>query len=95
MDGERSSLPFHPGGKVEADHPDRGLVGDGRAVETFAGMVFVRWDPDAAVTAFALLTYFWSFSRPMACSTIGSRIARRNTAAGTPHRSKRSWGPSF
>lgn len=33
----------------------------GKAVETFGGKVFVRWDPDAAVTAFAPVAYFIEF----------------------------------
>jgi hypothetical protein len=32
-----------------------------KAVETVGGKVFVRWDADAAVTAFAPVTYFLEF----------------------------------
>lgn len=37
------------------------LVEPGRAVDTFGGKVYVRWDPDAAVTAFGPVTYFIEF----------------------------------
>jgi hypothetical protein len=63
MDGGRACIPAHPQGEVERDNPDRDLVDRGKAVETFGGKVFVRWDPDAQVTAFAPVAYFIEFPK--------------------------------
>jgi hypothetical protein len=54
-------FPAHPEGELETSDADRSLVDQGQAVDTFGGKVFVRWDPDAAVTAFAPVTYFLEF----------------------------------
>lgn len=61
MDDGGALLPVHPEGEVETADRDRDLVDRGKAVETFGGKVFVRWDADAAVTAFAPVTYFLEF----------------------------------
>ena len=58
MDDNQALVPAHPQGEVDEGDRDRDLVDRGKAVETFGGKVFVRWDPDAAVTAFAPVTYF-------------------------------------
>ena len=61
MEGNRVLIPAHPQGEVESGDRDQDLVDRGKAVETFGGKVFVRWDADAAVTAFAPVTYFLEF----------------------------------
>jgi len=61
MEGNRVLIPAHPQGEVESGDRDQNLVDRGKAVETFGGKVFVRWDADAAVTAFAPVTYFLEF----------------------------------
>jgi hypothetical protein len=61
MEDDRVVIPAHPQGEVELGDRDQNLVGRGRAVETFGGKVYVRWDADAAVTAFAPVTYFLEF----------------------------------
>ena len=58
MEDNRSLIPLHPQGEVQSGDGDRDLVDRSKAVETFGGKVFVRWDADAAVTAFAPVTYF-------------------------------------
>src|SRR5881227_2403584 len=41
---------------------EEGLIESGaRAVDTFGGKVFVRWDPDAHVTGFGPVAYFLEF----------------------------------
>jgi hypothetical protein len=61
MDDERACTPTHPQGEIESGNPDQALVEQGKAVDTLGGKVFVRWDPDAAVTAFGPVTYFIEF----------------------------------
>jgi hypothetical protein len=61
MDDNGNGVAAHPLGEIERDHADDGLVEQGRAVDTLGGKVFVRWDPDAAVTAFGPVTYFIEF----------------------------------
>ena len=61
MEDNRVLIPAHPQGEVKKGDRDQDLVDRGRAVETFGGKVFVRWDADAAVTAFAPVTYFLEF----------------------------------
>ena len=61
MEDDRVVIPAHLQGEVELGDRDQNLVGRGRAVETFGGKVYVRWDADAAVTAFAPVTYFLEF----------------------------------
>lgn len=51
---------IHPQGEVERTE-ECCLTDASKAVETFGGRVFVRWDPDAAVTAFGPVTYFIEF----------------------------------
>jgi len=49
----------HPAGETEelviADAEENSAVG------TFGGKIFVRWDPEAAVTAFGPVSYFIDF----------------------------------
>jgi hypothetical protein len=61
MEDDRVVVPAHPQGEVRRGDRDPDLVGRGKAVETFGGKVFVRWDANAAVTAFAPVTYFLEF----------------------------------
>jgi hypothetical protein len=63
MDDKRAIVPAHPQGEVEDGGRDHDRIERGKAVETFGGKVFVRWDADAAVTAFAPVTYFVEFLR--------------------------------
>lgn len=51
----------HPEGEVESGAERTDLAAPSRAVDTFGGKVFVRWDPDAAVTAFGPVAYFVEF----------------------------------
>ena len=60
MEDNRVDIAVHPQGEVERDS-GRDIVNQSQAVETFGGKVFVRWDPDAAVTAFGPVTYFIEF----------------------------------
>ena len=61
MDDGRACIPAHPRGEVERSDGDGELAEQGKAVETFGGKVFVRWDADAEVTAFAPVAYFIEF----------------------------------
>ncbi len=61
MDDEQALLPTHPQGEGERGDRESDLAERSKAVETFGGKVFVRWDPDAAVTAFAPVAYFLEF----------------------------------
>ena len=61
MDDERTCTPTHPQGEIENGNPDQALVERGKAVDTLGGKVFVRWDPDAAVTAFGPVTILLNF----------------------------------
>ena len=60
MEDDPVDIPIHPQGEVERDGV-RDIVDQSLAVETFGGKVFVRWDPDAAVTAFGPVAYFIEF----------------------------------
>jgi hypothetical protein len=51
----------HPEGEALQPEQPAGLAEAARAVDTFGGKVFVRWDPDAAVTAYGPVTYFIEF----------------------------------
>lgn len=59
MDKHGADVSGHLAGELAAGDLDR--AERGRAVETFGGRVFVRWDPEAAVTAFGPVTYFIEF----------------------------------
>jgi hypothetical protein len=61
MDDNRACVPTHRQGEVARGDADQGLEEQGKAVDTLGGKVFVRWDPDAAVTAFGPVTYFIEF----------------------------------
>jgi len=61
MEDNRVLIPGYPQGDVKRGERDRELAGRGKAAETFGGKVFVRWDADAAVTAFAPVTDFLEF----------------------------------
>lgn len=50
----------HPAGEASPRDLERTDPGKG-AVDTFGGKVFVRWDPEAAVTAFGPVSYFIEF----------------------------------
>jgi len=58
VDDNQVSFPAHPQGELQERGEDHDLIERGKAVETFGGKVFVRWDAEAAVTAFAPVTYF-------------------------------------
>jgi hypothetical protein len=51
----------HPEGEAEAAAVGADLAAPSRAADAFGGKAFVRWDPDAAVTAFGPVTYFIDF----------------------------------
>jgi len=53
VDGNQVSFPAHPQGELQERDGDHDLIERGKAVETFGGKVFVRWDAAAAVAAFA------------------------------------------
>src|SRR6202162_3789761 len=61
MDDNQVCFSAHPQGEPEKCDGDRDLIEQGKAVETFGGKVFVRWDAGAAVTAFAPVAYFLEF----------------------------------
>jgi hypothetical protein len=61
MEDHRTPVSVHPEGEVEKQDAEQDIAERGRAVETFGGKVFVRWDPEAAVTAFAPVAYFIEF----------------------------------
>lgn len=61
MDDNQVCVSVHPQGEPKKRDGDRDLIEQGKAVDTFGGKVFVRWDPDAAVTAFGPVTYFVEF----------------------------------
>ena len=60
MEDNPPDIRPHPQGEGEG-YDELDLMGQSNAVETFGGRVFVRWDPDAAVTAFGPVTYFIEF----------------------------------
>lgn len=60
MEESRACIPAHPQGEVERGG-ERDVADQGKSVETFGGKIFVRWDPDAAVTAFGPVSYFIEF----------------------------------
>jgi Transposase DDE domain group 1 len=61
MDDKRPSLAVHRLGETEKSGADQELIDQGRALDTLGGKIFVRWDADAAVTAFGPVTYFIEF----------------------------------
>jgi hypothetical protein len=61
LDDNQVCFSAHPQGEPEKCDGDRDLIEKGKSVDTFGGKVFVRWDPDAAVTAFGPVTYFVEF----------------------------------
>lgn len=61
MDEKRAGDPAHPVGEVVTSGRGLDPADQGQAVETFGGKVFVRWDPEAAVTGFGPVTYFIEF----------------------------------
>jgi len=60
MEDVPAEIATHPQGEVER-REEGDVLEPSRAVETFGGKVFVRWDPEAAVTAFGPVTYFIEF----------------------------------
>jgi hypothetical protein len=61
MDEKEGSVQGHPAGEVKTSESELEQMARGQPVETFGGRVFVRWDPDAAVTAYGPVTYFIEF----------------------------------
>jgi len=51
VDDNQVYIPAHPEGELETSDRDRDLIEPGKAVETFGGKIFVRWDAEASVTA--------------------------------------------
>src|ERR1039457_5542447 len=60
MEDSPPGISTHLQGEVER-YDELDVMDQSKAVETFGGRVFVRWDPDAAVTAFGPVTYFIEF----------------------------------
>jgi hypothetical protein len=75
MEDDRALISAHPQGEVESGERDQDLVDRSKAVETFGGKVFVRWDAEAAVTAFAPVTYFLEFLKANGYGSSGLRTA--------------------
>ena len=61
MDEKEGDVSTHPEGEVKSVESELDRAGRGQPVETFGGKIFVRWDPDAAVTAYGPVTYFIEF----------------------------------
>ena len=61
MDNDLTRTLTHPPGEALQPEERTDVAETGWAVDTFGGKVFVRWDPDAAVTAFGPVTYFIEF----------------------------------
>lgn len=61
MDEKEGNLSTHPEGEVKSVELELDRAGRGQPVDTFGGKILVRWDPDAAVTAYGLGTYFIEF----------------------------------
>jgi hypothetical protein len=74
MEDNQVLITAHPQGEVKKGDRDRDLVDRGQAVETFGGKVFVRWDADAAVTAFAPVTYFLEFLKANGLAACGESL---------------------
>jgi hypothetical protein len=53
VDDNQASIAAHPQGEPQKCGEDHDLLERGKAVETMGGRGFVRWDAEAAVTAFA------------------------------------------
>jgi hypothetical protein len=51
-------MPLHPTG--DSSNPQL-IPSEPMAVDTFGGKVFIRWDPDASVTALGSVAYFIDF----------------------------------
>jgi hypothetical protein len=61
MDEKRELIPIHAEGETKRTDGEVDRGSGGQPVETFGGKIFVRWDPDAAVTALGPVTYFIEF----------------------------------
>jgi hypothetical protein len=61
MDEDRALMPAYPPGELENADWEGELAERGKAVETLGGKVYVRWDPDANVTALGPVAYFIEF----------------------------------
>lgn len=61
MDEKVRQLLAHPAGELERAVAEAQGEGRGQAVEPFGGRIFVRWDAEAAVTAFGPVSYFIEF----------------------------------
>src|SRR3954447_10450945 len=53
-----TTMPLHPTG--DSSNPQL-IPSEPMAVDTFGGKVFIRWDPDASVTALGSVAYFIDF----------------------------------
>jgi hypothetical protein len=60
MAENQESVEVHPAGEASGGELEQASQGNS-AVDTFGGKVFVRWDPEAAVTAFGPVTYLIEF----------------------------------
>lgn len=60
MSENRESVEVHRAGEAPGGELEQASQGNS-AVDTFGGKIFVRWDPEAAVTAFGPLTYLIEF----------------------------------
>ena len=61
MDENQAEPPIHPAGELPEADQALTVERPTTAVDTLGGKVFVRWDPDAAVTAFGPVAYFIEF----------------------------------
>src|SRR5271169_6217451 len=61
MDENRADPPIHPAGELPEADQELTAERSSATVDTLGGKVFVRWDPDAAVTAFGPVAYFIEF----------------------------------
>jgi hypothetical protein len=61
MDENQADLPIHPASELPAADQELTAERPAAAVDTLGGKVIVRWDPDAAVTAFGPVAYFIEF----------------------------------
>jgi hypothetical protein len=94
MDENQADPSIHPAGELSSADQELTAERPSAAVDTLGSKVFVRWDPEAAVTAFGLIAYFIEFLKPTSCGSSGWRIARWPTAVRMRRRSRTSWAHS-
>ena len=61
MDEDGALISGYPPGELVNAVGEGELAEQGKAVETFGGKVFIRWDPEANVTSFGPVAYFIEF----------------------------------